>query len=109
MAYFVDKVCLSRFLDLLLWPPFRKKGVNKKIETIIMDSSSIHLLLKNTPQLAAGMVRKLIWGGEFWSDGGYVGTVGDGVTADIIRNYVEKQGTKEEKDAYKQMNLLEFE
>ena len=28
---------------------------------------------------------------------------------DIIRNYVEKQGTKEEKDAYKQMNLLEFE
>jgi putative transposase len=33
--------------------------------------------------------------------------VGDGVTADIIRNYVETQGTKEEKDAYKQMNLLE--
>jgi hypothetical protein len=27
----------------------------------------------------------------------------------LIRNYVEKQGTKEEKDAYKQMNLLEFE
>ena len=51
----------------------------------------------------------MLWGGEFWSDGGYVGTVGDGVTADIIRNYVEKQGTKEEKDAYKQMNLLEFE
>ena len=49
-----------------------------------------------------------LWGGEFWSDGGYVGTVGDGVTADIIRNYVEKQGTKEEKDAYKQMNLLDF-
>jgi len=36
-------------------------------------------------------------------------TVGDGITAEIIRNYVEKQGTKEEKDAYKQMNLLEFE
>jgi hypothetical protein len=35
--------------------------------------------------------------------------VGDGVTADIIRNYVEKQGKMEEKDAYKQMNLLEFE
>ena len=26
-------------------------------------------------------------------------TVGDGITAEIIRNYVEKQGTKEEKDA----------
>ena len=38
-------------------------------------------------------VRKLLWGGEFWSDGGYIGIVGDGVMADIIRNYVEKQGT----------------
>ena len=39
-------------------------------------------------------IKKLLWGGEFWSDGGYVGTVGDGVTADLVRNYVEKQGTK---------------
>ena len=36
------------------------------------------------------------------------GTVGDGVMADIIRSYVEKQGTPEEKDDYMQMNLLEF-
>ncbi len=28
--------------------------------------------------------------------------------ADTIRNYVEKQGTPEEKEDYKQMNLLEF-
>ncbi len=25
-------------------------------------------------------VRKQLWGGEFWSDGGYIGTVGDGVS-----------------------------
>ena len=49
-------------------------------------------------------VRKQLWGGEFWSDGGYIGTVGDGVMADTIRNYVEKQGTPEEKEDYKQMN-----
>ena len=53
-------------------------------------------------------VRKLLWGGEFWSDGGYIGTVGDGVMADTIRNYVETQGTLEEKEDYTQMNLLEF-
>ena len=35
-------------------------------------------------------VRKQLWGGEFWNDGGYIGTVGDGVMADTIRNYVEK-------------------
>ena len=43
-------------------------------------------------------VRKQLWGGEFWSDGGYILTVGDGVTSDIIRNYVETQGTAEEKE-----------
>jgi len=54
-------------------------------------------------------VKKQLLGGEFWSDGGYVGTVGDGVVADTIRNYVETQGSPEEKEAYKQMNLLDFE
>jgi len=47
-------------------------------------------------------LRKFLWGGEFWSDGGYVGTVGDGVTADIIRNYIETQGKPEEKEQYPQ-------
>jgi len=53
-------------------------------------------------------IRKGLWGGEFWSDGGYIGTVGEGITAEIIRNYIERQGTLEEKDGYKQMNLLDF-
>ena len=53
-------------------------------------------------------VRKLLWGGEFWRNGGYIGTVGDGVMADTIRNYVETQGTPEEKEDYTQMNLLDF-
>jgi putative transposase len=53
-------------------------------------------------------VRKQLCGSEFWGDGGYVGTIGDGVMSDTIRNYVETQGTPEEKEGYKQMNLLEF-
>ena len=53
-------------------------------------------------------IKNALWGGEFWSDGGYVGTVGDGVTADIIRAYIERQGTVEEKANYKQMQLFEF-
>ena len=53
-------------------------------------------------------IKKELWGGEFWSDGGYIGTVGEGITAEIIRDYVEKQGTQEEKEGYKQLNLLEF-
>jgi hypothetical protein len=40
--------------------------------------------------------------------GGYIGTVGAGVTTDIIKKYVETQGTKEEKEGCKQMKLLDF-
>lgn len=32
-----------------------------------------------------------------------------GVKAEIIRDYVETQGTPEEKEGYKQMNLLGFD
>ena len=53
-------------------------------------------------------IKKQLWGGELWSDGGYIGTVGDGTTYDVIKNYVEKQGNKEEKEAYKQMKIIDF-
>jgi len=48
-------------------------------------------------------------GSEFWSDGGYIGTAGDGVTAEIIRDYIEKQGAEDEKEGYEQMSLLDFD
>jgi len=32
----------------------------------------------------------------------------DGATGDIIRAYIEKHGTPEEKAGYKQMQLLDF-
>ncbi len=70
----------------------------------IIKSISARQMFKAYPE-----IRKELWGGEFWSDGGYIGTVGEGVTADIIRNYVEQQGTQEEKEGYVQMNLLEFD
>ena len=53
-------------------------------------------------------IKKDLWGGEFWSDGGYVGTVGDETTANVIRNYVLRQGTKEEKKDYRQLKLFKI-
>ena len=70
----------------------------------IIKSISAKQMFKAFPE-----IKKELWGGEFWSDGGYIGTVGDGVTAEIILNYIEEQGTPEEKEGYKQMNLLEFD
>ena len=53
-------------------------------------------------------IKKQLWGGELWSGEGYIGTIGDGTTSDVIKNYVENQGNKEEKEAYQQMKILDF-
>ena len=53
-------------------------------------------------------IKTQLQGGELWSDGGYIGTIGDGTTSEVIKNYVENQGNKEEKEAYQQMKILDF-
>jgi REP element-mobilizing transposase RayT len=40
-------------------------------------------------------VRKEHWGGEFWSDGYFVRSEGDEVTAEIIRRYIEYHNSKQ--------------
>ena len=37
-------------------------------------------------------VRKKLWGGEFWSDGYFVSTVGEHANEDVIREYIKNQG-----------------
>jgi REP element-mobilizing transposase RayT len=41
-------------------------------------------------------VKKELWGGEFWSDGYYVSTVGRQGSEETIRKYVKEQGKEEE-------------
>ena len=48
-------------------------------------------------------IKKELYHGEFWSDGGYAGTVGEGINGDIIRNYILNQGRKSI-----QLKLIEF-
>jgi len=86
---------------------------NLKFETVGFDEDHVHFMLSSVPryspsrifQIAKSIVarrlfeehpdlKKELWGGEFWSDGGYVGTVGEGVNAEIIRNYIKEQGRK---------------
>ncbi len=33
-------------------------------------------------------VKKQLWGGEFWEDGYFARTVGDKVTAEVIKKYI---------------------
>ena len=41
-------------------------------------------------------VKKKLWGGEFWSDGYYVGTVGKHANESVIGQYVREQGVEQE-------------
>jgi len=50
-------------------------------------------------------VKKQLWGGEFWTDGYYVSTVGQHTTEEVIRQYVKNQGR--EKD-YKQLHAQQL-
>jgi putative transposase len=52
----------------------------------IMKSVSAREVFKKFPRL-----RKELWSRELWNDGYFVRSVGDKVTADIIRKYIEYQ------------------
>jgi len=64
----------------------------------IMKSISAREVFKKYPKL-----RKQLWSGELWNDGYFVRSVGDEVTADVIRKYIEYQ-THE--DNSKQLNMF---
>ncbi len=46
-------------------------------------------------------VKKQLWGGEFWTDGYYVSTVGKHGNEDTISKYVREQGIEK---GYKTLN-----
>ena len=63
----------------------------------IMKSITAREIFKKHPE-----VRKELWAGKFWSDGYFVRSAGDKVTAEIIKKYIRYQ--EEEKGA-KQLSL----
>ena len=50
-------------------------------------------------------VKKQLWGGEFWTDGYYVGTVGQNATERVIKQYIQNQGQEQE---YKQLHVQQL-
>lgn len=91
-------------------------------ETIGFDEDHVHILVQAAPRYSPSRViqiiksitarelfanfpeiKKELWGGEFWNDGGYIGTVGEGLNANIIRNYIKRQGRKID-----QLKLIDF-
>ena len=51
-------------------------------------------------------VKEQLWGGEFWSKGYYINTVGRHGSEEVIRKYVKEQGTEKN---YKQIYSKQIE
>ena len=62
-------------------------------------SLSARAIFKEHPQ-----VKKQLWGGEFWEDGYFARTVGDKVTAEVIKKYIQHH--RDEKAGSQQLNLF---
>ena len=79
------------------------------------DRDHVHFLVQSVPQYspkkivqiiksltareifkACPEVKRYLWGGEFWSAGYFVSTVGAHGNEEMIRNYVQQQGKIEE-------------
>ena len=82
-----------------------------EFEQIGCDKNHIHILCSFHPKYSIGEVvgkfksitarelfkrfvwlRKELWGGEFWSEGYYAATVGEGGNWAIVEKYVKEQG-----------------
>src|SRR4030042_1521760 len=48
-----------------------------------LKSISASVIFREFPE-----IKRQLWGGEFWEDGYFVRTVGDNVTAEIIKKYI---------------------
>ena len=86
-----------------------------EMEAIGTDKNHIHLLCSAHPKVAPGRivqifksltareiflrkpaVKRVLWGGEFWTDGYYVATVGERANWQTVERYVQRQGQPRE-------------
>ena len=110
------------------------KGISERYEIVIdevgFDQNHIHIFCGAPPRMAPLRVISIIksitarkifesfpqlkkeelWGGEFWSDGKYIGTVGEATSERTIKNYIRKQSQnkQEAETRMKQLKLFDI-
>ena len=72
----------------------------------IIKSITARKIFERFPSLK----KRELWGGQFWSDGKYIGTVGEATSEKTIRNYIRNQSADKKKTAtrMKQLKLFNF-
>jgi putative transposase len=85
-----------------------------EIEELGTDGDHVHILVSAPPRYSPSRIMQIIksitgrmmfkqfpllkrqlWGGELWSDGGFVGTIGQTLGLENMRKYIKKQGSKD--------------
>jgi putative transposase len=110
------------------------RGISERYEIIIdeigFDKNHIHIFCGASPKLSPLRIieiiksitarkvferfpklkKKELWGGEFWSDGKYIGTVGEATSEKTIKNYIKNQSIDktDEGDRMKQLKLFKL-
>ena len=103
--------------------------ISKRYEIIFLeigtDKDHVHFLIQSVPMYSAKKivqtiksitareifkscpeVKKQLWGGEFWSDGYFVNTIGQHGNEQSITDYIKKQGVKDYKKLHIQVDHL---
>ncbi len=87
------------------------------------DNDHVHFLVQSTPNYSPAQIVKIIksitarqifaecpqvkkklWGGEFWSDGYFVSTVGRNNSEEAVKEYIKNQGKQD--CEYKQLYMV---
>ena len=83
------------------------------IQTIEVDADHVHIYIEIPPQLSVGKavgllkgnsarfmfqrfpyLKQILWAGHLWEASYFVRTVGEGVTAEMVRIYIEQHSEK---------------
>ena len=106
----LDKDIERYFVDIC-------KGIQERyeieFEEVGLDIDHVHILCSSAPKYSPSRIitmiksitgkkifkefprlREELWGGELWTDGYYVATIGEGGNKNIIQDYIKKQGKK---------------
>ena len=130
-------VCPAKYRRAVFTPPVDKKlkevclEISKRFEITFLeigtDKDHVHFLVQSVPTYspkkivqtiksitareifaACPEVRKQLWGGEFWTDGYFISTVGKHGNEDVIKKYIQGQGEEAEYERLyeEQLNLF---
>ena len=103
-------------------------GIEERYEVFFIeigaDDNHVHFLIQSVPMFSPKQivqmlksitakelfrlhpeVKQKLWGGQFWTDGYYVSTVGAHTNELVIREYVKKQGHEKE---YKKIHFSQL-